>query len=665
MPWVLLSACSPSNPTSFHAQNFSATEDAPRNCANANPQRNAYFGDLHVHTAYSSDAYTQGMRATPFDAYRFSFGIKPSASLRANATEQAFASHPNYISRAKHDTLKRPLHFMAVTDHAEFLGETRLCASGNRDAKFCQMLTKGAAHNFYMLKFIFSPITWRDEELCGADGTACAQALSSAWQKTIEAAEQWNDTSDACERTTFVGFEYSSHRLGSNLHRNVIFKNARVLENPVSYIDANREWRLWEILDRECLNDPGGCDALAIPHNSNISNGRMFAVDYPNTFSKAAQRRRAQLRAKIEPIVEIMQHKGDSECYVGLPDVAGSEDELCLFEKTEHSVWRRQYGDEVPGACYDGPLADWIPHLGPDCLSSLSYVRYALIEGLSEWQRLGVNPYKMGIIAATDTHNATGGAVEEYDYRGHLGQMDGDRTKRLNRLQGAGSVGDNPGGLTGVWAEQNTRASLFTAMKRREVFGTSGPRIRPRFFGGWQYHDNLCDDEQWLDTAYARGVPMGDDLPVQHNSAQAPVFVVHALPDIGASERAKAPLQTLQIIKGWVDDDDIKQQRVYTIAADDTVAGSDENTCAVPSSNPPPSKMCKVWRDPDFNPERASVYYARVIQAPTCRYTHYQCQQLPKAERATHAICAGDERIAPKMIRERAWTSPIWYTPTH
>jgi hypothetical protein len=643
----------------FQVRNVATGQEQARTCTNNNPRRNAYFGDLHVHTGFSSDAYTQGVRAEPHDAYRFSFGVPVSTETRVRMSSQASSK----VSRATWDTLDRPLDFMAVTDHAEFLGETRLCHAGDVSSKFCRALAEGDPHSRYMLKFVFSPSPDRDGKLCGRDDIKCEEALRSAWQKTIDAAEHWNDTSDACERTTFIGYEYTSHRLGSNLHRNVIFKNARVLENPVSYMDTTREWDLWKILDQQCLNDPKGCDAISIPHNSNLSNGRMFAVDYPRTFSEEAQRKRATLRAKIEPIVEIMQHKGNSECYMGLPDVAGGKDEFCNFEKVEHTVWQKKHGDERPGQCYDGPLADWLPRFGPTCLSSLSYVRYALTQGLDEWRRLGVNPYKFGIIAGTDTHNATGGAVDDYNFNGHLGNLDNTAKKRLNRMAGAGSVGDNPGGLTGIWAKQNTRADLFQAMKKREVFGTSGPRIRPRFFGGWSYKGRICNDPNWLERAYGKGVPMGEDLRRPRNSNSVPIFVVHALPDAGTPESPGQPIQQLQIVKGWMDDDNIKQERVYTIARNNRARGDNPQSCAASRNPQPLTRMCGVWRDPDFDNERASVYYARVIQAPTCRYTHKQCQALSKEEKAKHAICAGDKYIAPKMVRERAWTSPIWYTP--
>ena len=232
-------------------------------------------------------------------------------------------------------------------------------------------------------------------------------------------------------------------------------------QRPISYLDAPREWRLWEILDQECLSSGKNCDALAIPHNSNISNGRMFATDYAGAYSKSSQAERAKLRMKIEPVIEIMQHKGDSECRNGLSGVLGGEDELCNFEKFENLAFLTVADTTEVDDCYAGPLADYVPHKGPNCLTRNSYVRNALIEGLREEARIGVNPFKFGISAATDTHNGLGGGVNERDYPGHLGWGDGTPERRIQyKGKIPGNASNNPGGLMGVWSEQNTRAVL-------------------------------------------------------------------------------------------------------------------------------------------------------------------------------------------------------------
>ncbi|MCB1844644.1 MAG: DUF3604 domain-containing protein, partial [Halioglobus sp.] len=439
-----LSACGGVEPppdAAFAAREFGALDSQP--CALKVPTRQALFGDLHVHTALSSDAWNFGLRAGPQDAYRYAFGGPLSLPT---------ADDPG----GREVRIDRPLDFVAVTDHAEFLGEQSVCndpGSAAYGASFCAAMRSGEGRAPPLLAKIMLPFSGRDSEICGEDGAACAERSADAWREIIAAAQQWQDTSSACERSTFIAYEYSSFRMGSNLHRNVIFRNSAVLARPVSYIDRQREWGLWKILQEQCQQSDTGCDVLAIPHNSNISNGRMFAVDYPGASGLEEEAARARLRQHMEPLVEIMQHKGDSECRNGLSGVLGATDELCDFEQFENQVFRGNEGDyEDPGDCYSGPLADWMPHLGPDCLDRKSYVRYALIEGLREEQRIGVNPFKMGLMASTDTHNAMPGGVQETGFEGHLGTGDATTMQRVQFDQDIpGNASNNPGGLIGVW----------------------------------------------------------------------------------------------------------------------------------------------------------------------------------------------------------------------
>ena len=651
---ITLSACeSPEVPQSrFVATDFSQANKTHEQvvCEDRNEYKNPYFGDLHVHTALSNDAYSFGVRAEPDDAYRYAFGVG-SVTLPINKNDQT-------NTRTVH--IDRPLDFMAVTDHAEFLGEQTICAESPDNGaayEFCQAFAEGEGRNRGLLTKIFSPFPKRDSDLCGEDGEKCAQAILKPWANIIEAAERWNDTSSDCQRTAFIGFEYSSHRLGSNLHRNVIFRGSKATQRPISYLDAPREWQLWELLDKQCISGDNGCDALAIPHNSNISNGRMYSIDYAGTSSQAEQVARAELRMKVEPVIEIMQHKGDSECRNGLPGVLGGEDELCNFEKFENLAFTAVTGEPSVGECYDGPFADYIPHKGPNCLSKNSYVRYALIEGLKEQERIGVNPFKFGISASTDTHNATGGGVAEKTFEGHLGWGDGSASKRLQyNLEIPGNASNNPGGLTGVWAKENTRASLFDNIRKKEVFGTSGTRIKPRFFGGWKFDENLCDSPDLIPQAYDNGVPMGSDLPPK--TANAPVFIATALSDLGSATIPGTPLQRLQIVKGWYDEKGNHHQRVYDVAGDaNNGATVDPASCEAQGSGY--TQLCTVWRDPEFDPEQRSVYYMRAVENPSCRYTGWQCLSMPESERPED--CANP--FIPHTLQERAWTSPIWYTP--
>ena len=622
----------------------------PAPCHSSNPLRNAYFGDLHVHTAFSADAWHWSVRLTPQDAYRYAFGA--TVLLPPNDAAEV-GTRPAQIDR--------PLDFAGVTDHAEFLAESRMCSDRNAnayDTEFCRDYRQTIGRSLSLGARIFSPLSWRNDDLCGADGSHCAALSQGVWQETIDAAEQWQDFSDRCERSTFVAYEYSSHRMGNNLHRNVIFRNAIVPPNPVSYVEVSREWLLWERLQQDCLQSATGCDVLAIPHNANLSNGRMFSVDYPATRNIREQAARAALRIKLEPLVEVMQHKGDSECRNGLPDVLGAVDELCEFEKFENLVLAAQTDPAGPDACYEGPLVDWLPRAGPACISRLSYVRNALTAGLQEARRIGVNPFKFGLIASTDTHNALPGSAMEQGYQGHLGIGDDTVSERVSYDRDvAGNASNNPGGLIGVWAEHNSRDALFAGMRRKEVFGTSGPRIEPRFFAGWNYPQQLCSDPELLRKAYRAGVAMGGDLPPRAGRG-APVFVAAAIADAGTARYPGTPLQRLQIIKGWVDAAGRSNQAVFDVAGDAQNAASvNLDNCI--QSGTGFAQLCAVWRDPQFEPEQPAVYYMRAVENPACRYSALQCAQLPAAERP--ADCALPQ--VRRAIQERAWSSPIWYQP--
>ena len=649
---MLLAACGndPADPTDFAVAGDS-TEIARQPCTERDPRRVALFGDLHVHTALSTDAWNYDLEVRPRGAYAYAFGepiLLPPNDAQGRGTREV--------------RIDRPLDFAAVTDHAEFLAEQRLCtdpASEVYESEVCRGIRDSTAPTDSPLAFkIMHPFPSREEEVCGADGERCARALDAGWREIVAAAEEWNDTSSACRRTAFIAYEYSSHRLGSNLHRNVIFRGSVVPARPVSYMDVQREWNLWALLQETCNDSGTGCQVLAIPHNSNISNGRMFAVDYPGAGSTREQATRAALRIALEPVVEIMQHKGDSECRRGLPSVLGTDDVLCDFEKFENMAFSR-LGEGGPGECYDGPFADWVPHLGPNCLSHRSYARYALTLGLAEEERIGVNPFKFGIMASTDTHNAMAGGVEERSWPGHLGIADANLDRRLSQQPGVmGNVANGPGGLIGVWAEENSRAAIFDAIRRKEVFGTSGPRIQPRFFGGWDLPEDLCSDPDVLRRAEAGGVPMGGDLS-RHAGQGGPVFAVWASKDPGTPKAAGGLLQRVQVIKGWVDAEGGLHQKVIDVAGGENGASVDPGTCEPEGAGH--DFLCGVWRDPEFDPARRAVYYARVVENPSCRYSAWQCLTLAGVGDQRPTGCT--DPIMQQIQQERAWTSPIWYTP--
>ena len=606
-------------------------------CADHNPQRNLYFGDLHVHTTYSFDAHMFDVRTTPEEAYRFARGepvALPPLDADGNGTRTI--------------QIDRPLDFAAVTDHAEFLGEVQTCSvpgSPAYDSAACAGFRAGGNENVinFGVKLALDP-TERDPDICGADGRGCQTAAGEVWKRIQEAAAGAYDRSAQCGFTSFVAYEYSAATGFSTLHRNVIFRNDRV-PAPVTYFEAGTPDELWQALDTTCKKKLHGCDALAIPHNPNESNGKMFYVE--SSGDLATDRKRAERRAAWEPLVEIYQHKGDSECMNGLGGFVGEPDEACDFEKSP----RDPFED-----CGDGTGNGGVSRLG--CYSMRDFVRGALLTGLRESERIGVNPFRLGIIASTDTHNGTPGAVAEDRFVGHRGLDDG--TPALQLGSGSltpGGIQFSPGGLAAVWAEENSRPALFDALRRREVYGTSGPRLAVRFFGGWTLPDDLCDRPDLVETGYRDGVPMGGELPARTDGADAPRFVVSALRDPGTAARPGVELQRVQIVKGWVDAGELHQQ-VFDIAGNaDDGATVDEATCT-PSGGGADS-LCAVWRDPAFDAGQHAFYYARVLEDPSCRWSTYVCNRLAAADRPP----ACTDPSVPKTIQERAWTSPIWYTP--
>ncbi|MCX2981987.1 DUF3604 domain-containing protein [Halieaceae bacterium IMCC14734] len=619
-------------------------------CRQVAPQRQAWFGALHIHTNASFDAAAFGVTLNADDAYAFARGAAREYRLQDDADDVEVPIVQ----------LSRPLDFAAVTDHAGKLGERRICYDPMQpgyDALACKIFRgdlrlplDDAMQPLMRLasQAIFS--SYRSARVCGADGEDCREEAATAWQENQQATEHWYDRSADCSFTSFHGYEYTLAKDGANLHRNVIFGSASVPPAVISAQDMTQPEQLWQWLEQSCHQQGEACDVITIPHNSNWSSGRMwFPYSLQTHLSPEQQREFAALRQRMEPLAEIMQVKGDSECRNGLSTVYGAADELCDFEKLRPPTETIEDCGELMGSGNMRLVG---------CLSRFSYVRYALSAGLAEQEKLGVNPFRLGIIAATDNHNGTPTADSESNYMGANGP---DREAR-HRLRGTVEVPGgiakgspvryNPGGLAGIWAQQNTRQSLFTAMRNRETFGTSGPRIEPRFFGGWNVPETLCQDPAMISKAYAAGVPMGGELNGSALSNGAPQFVVSANQDPQGM-----PLQKIQVIKGWVDAQGT-QQAVYE------VAGNGANGASVSAADCTPqgsgfAQLCSVWRDPDFDPAQRAVYYARVVENPSCRWSTWQCNAMPAAARPTS--CSDPE--VPKFIQERAWTSPIWYNP--
>ena len=606
----------------------------PAACADHNPLRNLYFGDLHVHTAYSFDAWVFDVRTTPDLAYRFARG-EPVALPPLDA-----AGAGTQIVR-----IDRPLDFAAVTDHSEFLGEVEECTTPGAfgyDSSACANFRAGGSNGQSRLGVETTlPMPRRLAEICGAAGAACAGAAGAVWSRIVAAAESATDAAPDCAFTALVGYEYTANTGISTQHRNVLFNGADV-PFPATYLEQPTPQGLWAELAATCLDAGDGCDAIAIPHNSNESNGRMFAVEYAG----ADQAAEAERRAAIEPLMEIYQHKGDSECQNGLSGILGAPDELCGFEKRRLPPF---------ADCGDGTGSGGLT--GGGCVSRRDYARGALLAGLAEQVRLGANPLRLGFVAGTDTHNGTAGAVAEDGFVGHRGSEDGSVEARLEGGTRRAGPSYSPGGLAAVWAEENSRAALFAALKRRETYGTSGPRIAVRAFGGWDYPAGLCDDPGLVRIGYARGVPMGGVLPPRGDAA-APVIVVSALRDAGTAARPGTALQRIQIVKGWIDATGAAHQAVFEVAGDpDNGADVDLATCTPRGRGA--DALCARWVDPDFDPDRPAFYYARVTENPTCRWTQHACNALPAGQRPPSC---SDPEVA-KTVQERAWTSPIFYEP--
>ena len=493
---------------------YTETRDA---CSHRKPFREALFGDLHVHTALSTDAYQQGVRTRPEDAYNFARG----------------RTIPFHNKAVKID---RPLDFAAVTDHAEYLGDLARCVLDDDSMysdKACVDVREGSGASYEVLEAAFesdtvgslaeratralgvlfeseNPVV--NSQLCGDDGEGCAIAGGRAWQEILTAAENAYDRSSACTFTTFVAYEYTGVLTGSNYHRNVIFRNEAVPGSPVTFLDAPRDHLLWEQLDRQCTQGVEGCAYLTIPHNSNLSNGKMFTPDYSSTNSPGGESDLASARQRAEPLMEIYQHKGQSECINGLDSIRGGYDEFCEFEQVRRIGGSTTIlGVELETAeCRDESDAGDGGMIDTGCISSNDYLRGALLTGLSEEIRLGVNPLKLGVIASTDTHESIPGAVDEESWPGHVGREEALSDRLALKTGLPYRLDGSAGGLAGVWAVENSRDAIFESLLSRETFGTSGPRIRPRLFAGWSFSGGMCDQQEFAETGYEGGCSHGE-----------------------------------------------------------------------------------------------------------------------------------------------------------
>jgi hypothetical protein len=607
---VLLQACSPvEDPTLLPAFDPATAEPPPFKPAVAhNPLRNLHWGDLHIHTSYSTDAYTMGVRATPDDAYVFTRG----GTIEHGA---------GYAIR-----IDRPLDFAAVTDHAEYMGTARLdeavLALEERSLRD-RLLNDGALSNTLAFVRATMPIAGGD---LSAGTPEVKKVGMDAWQLMIDTAQRHNEPGVF---TTLVAYEWTSMPDSQNLHRNVIYRDTNVPGIPFSSLDSDNPEDLWDALDAQRKE---GMQVLAIPHNGNLSNGLMY--DRAQFDGSAMNSEYARQRMRNEPISEILQIKGSSETH----PLLSPEDEFADFELVTEQLSAEGDFSEPRG----------------------SYARDALRTGLEMSHREGFNPYRFGVIGSSDSHNAST-SVEEDNHHGKLPVMDGTAALRLGE---ALLLPDkylrqrrwSSAGLAAVWAQENTRESLFDALRRRETYATSGPRISLRFFGSFEYEAAMMEGTELLSVAYESGVPMGGELPTAV-ADKSPRFTLWV-----AKDPEGANLDRLQLIKAWVDSRGVSHEKIYDLAASDNRSpGADGklspvgNTVDVASATYTNTigseQLAGFWEDPDFDPAEAAFYYARAIEIPTPRWSTYDAMRL------------GVVAPEPTSLQERAISSAIWYRP--
>ena len=642
---LMMGACSETHEPK-EVNNLSALEDQKSTIQykpEPNPDRNAYFGDLHVHTSNSFDAYTFGTIASPSDAYRFAQG-------------EAIPHPTGYEIQ-----LKKPLDFYAVTDHAFFMGIIKEAADTSSEfSKYdfsepIHDLNKTVSKSIFSIlkrSNLFRPFARSLNERFedgSVDKDLIERVANSTWQKTIKAAD---DAYKPGIFTTFAGYEFTSSvdLYDRYLHRNVIFRDTNNLPRRLfSRLDSQDPEKLWNWMD---MQREEGTESLAIPHNSNISGGAAFSMnDYNGGPIDEAY---VNKRLRNEPLVEITQAKGTSETHPFL---------------SKNDEW----------AAFEAPMN----HPGEKILSNLngSYVRDAYLRGLTFSEQGISNPFKFGIIGSSDTH-VGGGSFDEETHFSKIGLLDGEpylrgsvpfrglygfisktfRPQTVSEIGGESylNVGTRlirfgSSGLAGVWAEENTRESIYDAFRRKETFGTSGPRIKVRFFAGYNFENSTLADPDLIQKAYSKNIPMGGDI-IQERGKNLK-FLVWAI-----SDPLGAPLQRVQIIKGWIDKGE-QQEKVFDVACSDgqsvnlqthrcpdNGAMVNIDNCSI-SREKGNSEIKTFWQDPEFIDGQEAFYYARVLENPTCRWSTWDAIRDKEKPRSD----------IPVTIQERAWSSPIWY----
>lgn len=620
---IALAACNGQDaPDSGTAPETVAPAAPDGRTAGYNEDRNAYFGDLHIHTRSSFDAYIFNVRRTADDAYRFAKGET--------------ISHPSGFDMT---VAGGPLDFYAVTDHAEYLGILpAMNTPGTELSKLEQSKRMfGTDRDVILNAFQEVGASVRSGE--PIEDLDDRDLMNSVWQENVEAADRHYEPG---KFTTFAAYEFTSVEAneeagsfaGGNLHRNVIFKGAAP-DRAFSTLDSKNPEDLWDWMDEKRAE---GFEAIAIPHNSNVSDGLMFRLETFN--GEPLDSAYATQRMRNEPLVEVTQVKGTSETHPSL----SPNDEWADFE------------------IYDRLLASY-----QVSVTEGSYVREAYRNGLRLQETEGFDPFRFGLVGSSDSH-VVGASYAENDYWSKVGIVDGSPIARGSvPFPGFPDWDNQPdnqvtrnanewfsrwaaSGLTGVWAEENTRESIFAAFRRKETFATTGPRMKVRFFGGFGYSEDMLDDADLARQAYDGGVPMGGDLV---GTGETPAFLAWAQrdPNMGA-------LQRVQIIKVTSDGEAVYDVACHTGSPDPVTHRCPDNGAAVDMETCTPtgegaSELKAIWRDPDFDVSRRATYYVRVLENPSCRWSTWEALRNGTPPRPD----------VPQTIQERAYTSPIWYIP--
>ena len=578
-----------------------------------NPLRNCYFGDLHLHTALSADANFFGATLLPEDSYKFAMG-----------------EEVEYLGQK----VKRiaPLDFLAVTDHSEYLGAILAAKDPNGPFAGTELYRQYTSKDQKDVAKSFGGFVADMSANNPNPELNKPEVIKSAWQRVINAAKTYNKPG---KFTALIGYEWTSapnnqNNHSQNLHRCVIFKGDKVPDIPFSSFDSQDPENLWTYLENARKT---GSDVLAVPHNGNVSDGLMF--DTKTLSGKPLTREYAERRMANEPLTEMVQGKGQSETH---PSISPN-DEFANYELYEILLGSTERGKFKKG----------------------SYVRQAFGTGQELQEKLGANPFKYGVEGGSDYHSGISSS-EENNYPGSHGTQDNLALNYKMILAAGASVGGEPpiriaaAGITGAWAESNTRDAIFDALKRKECFATSGPRIRIRLFAGWNYNADLVKQTDWVKQAYAGGVPMGADLPAGNGK---PKFVVQAIKDPNSGN-----LDRIQIIKVTTKNGKSTEKIYEVVWSGDRKPGAKGKLPAVGNTvdiktatytnSIGAAELIGYWEDPDFDPQSYATYYARVIEIPTPRWSTYLAAKnhLPVS------------KTVDATIQERAWTSPVWYTPS-